>query len=151
MTQNHDQRPVYRCSHCDLVQYAAANGLCRKCGQPSGPSPTVHSPSSSTRRTPAPPHIYSANIGRALRSLRLRAGITQRRLAQASGLYRSRLSKIESGLLVPSITTLECMAAELRVDLLDVLMLIRKQADSRAAEAAQVQREMSGADQPLSS
>lgn len=139
MNENHDQRPVYRCSRreCGLVQYPAANGRCRKCGTPFGATPAVL-PSSALapRREPLPAHLYSANIGRAIRSLRRRAGLSQLRLAQAAGVCRSRLSMIESGQRVPSITTVESMAAELRIDLADILIMIRRQADSHQKEEA---------------
>ncbi len=56
-------------------------------------------------------------IGLKIRELREGAGLTQRKLASVSGLSPSMLSRIENGLTIPSITTLQVIADTLKTDI----------------------------------
>ena len=53
-------------------------------------------------------------FGRQLRQIRTERGLTQRALAEASGLIDTYISDMERGLKVPSLTTLLRLAAALR-------------------------------------
>jgi len=56
-------------------------------------------------------------IGNRIKELRKQAGLTLKQLAEANGLTPGTLSKIENGLVKPSITTLEMLAHNLKVDI----------------------------------
>ena len=56
-----------------------------------------------------------AALGRALRNLRLAAGLTQERLGLDSGVQRNFISLIETGQNQPSITTIFKLAGALRI------------------------------------
>lgn len=55
-------------------------------------------------------------LGRRLKELRADAGITQDELAERADLFRTYLSRIESGVANPSFTVLVALAAALEVD-----------------------------------
>jgi transcriptional regulator with XRE-family HTH domain len=63
-------------------------------------------------RTPITPY---AALGRALRSLRLAAGLSQEQLGLESGVQRNFISLIETGQNQPTITTIFKLAVALRV------------------------------------
>ena len=55
-------------------------------------------------------------IGNRIKELRKQAGLTLKQLAEASGLTSGTLSKIENGLAMPSIPTLQVIADALKTD-----------------------------------
>lgn len=57
----------------------------------------------------------SLAFGQALRRARLRAGVTQERLALDSGLDRTFVSSLERGVRQPSLTTLFVLARSLHI------------------------------------
>ena len=61
--------------------------------------------------------VLEVAIGRELRALRLRQGLTVAELGQKSGLSAGMLSKIENGQASPSLTTLQALASSLSVAL----------------------------------
>lgn len=56
-------------------------------------------------------------IGSRVKALRKEAGLNQKRLAQAAGLSHGLLSRIENGLTMPSIATLQVISDTLRTDI----------------------------------
>jgi transcriptional regulator with XRE-family HTH domain len=70
---------------------------------------------------PGDPAITKNNlakrIGSRLKQVRKQSGLTQNRLAQGTGLSSALLSRIENGLTVPSIPTLEVIARMLKVEI----------------------------------
>jgi transcriptional regulator with XRE-family HTH domain len=73
------------------------------------------------RRTPDP---LALAIGQRIRQLREQRGLTAERLAFESELgSKGFLSDIEHGLALPSLHTLEAIAAHLAVDLLDLVTI----------------------------
>jgi transcriptional regulator with XRE-family HTH domain len=87
------------------------------------PLPTARSlrlPSSVTRARPRQPapvvrSLSTARIGAQVRALRMAADVSGGALAQASGISASMLSRIERGLVSPSVETLERLASGLGV------------------------------------
>jgi transcriptional regulator with XRE-family HTH domain len=72
------------------------------------------------RREEADP--LAAKIGRRIRALRERLGLTQEKLAYEGGLKsKGHLSGIEKGLVSPTVQTLGLLAERLEVDLLDLV------------------------------
>lgn len=119
------ERETLRCKACGLVQFRTRNNLCRRClvHLPEPVLPEMISP-------PVPPPLPEAtqemlrrflnrdtvaNIGRMIRRLRERRGLTQSNLQARSGVSRSYLSRIESGQMTPSLATLEKVTAALQV------------------------------------
>jgi transcriptional regulator with XRE-family HTH domain len=113
-------REVTRCLLCGLVQYRPKkNNFCRKCLR--------FLPLRMTFRIPAAPeavepvHVsqatWVANIGKTISQLRESRNLTQAQLQRKSRISRSYISRIESGLMTPSISTLEKFAAALQVHL----------------------------------
>lgn len=104
-----------RCPACGLSQWIVPSaGVCRRCKAPLGFS-VLEIPLSNIcalRNDSNAPEL-----GRALRSLRLRQGVTQSQLARSAMLGRSHLSRIESGI-VPKMTTFVRLLRSLGVDTL---------------------------------
>ena len=67
-------------------------------------------------------HPLGAQIGARIQSLRKAANITQEKLAYEGGLSsKGHLSGIERGLVLPTLPTLELIAARLGVEVLDLV------------------------------
>jgi transcriptional regulator with XRE-family HTH domain len=64
--------------------------------------------------TPDRPH---ADLGRAIRDIRKKAGLTQEKLAEASGLHFTEISHLEAGRRNPKLDTLKAVAGGLGVPL----------------------------------
>lgn len=60
-------------------------------------------------------------VGETIKQIREAQSISQRQLARSAGLAPQGLSKLERGLVVPSITTLDALARELHIDTFDLI------------------------------
>ena len=117
-----DSREVLRCDHCHLVQFRTNNNLCRRCklcldSIEEEPEPVVVA-------IPAPASHHSNNqiqIASAIRSLRLRSGLSQRQLALRMQVPRTYVSKIENDKATPTLSSLERLARALEVSVPDLL------------------------------
>lgn len=119
-----DSREVVRCDRCTLVQFRTTNNLCRKCRasldpeEPeiviAPPQPTVSVPSTSSQS--------QLQIAASIRTLRQRAGLSQRQLAMRMEVPRTYVSKIENEKATPTLSSLERLARALEVTLPDLLM-----------------------------
>jgi len=94
-----ETREVVRCDFCSLVQYRTINSLCRKCRRP---------------------------LDIEEREIRKARHLSQRQLAGRMQVPRTYISKIENGKAIPTLGSLERLAAALQVD---VCQLVR---DSRS-------------------
>ncbi|MCX5820539.1 MAG: helix-turn-helix domain-containing protein [Deltaproteobacteria bacterium] len=78
-------------------------------------------PLRSNGNAPGDPAIAKNNvairIGSRLKQVRKQSGLTQKRLAEGTGLSSALLSRIENGLTVPSIPTLEMITKTLKVEI----------------------------------
>ncbi len=63
------------------------------------------------------------NLGLRIKELRVERGITQEELAESCGMFRTYMSRIESGRANPTLTMLYVMADALQVDVRDLLQL----------------------------
>jgi transcriptional regulator with XRE-family HTH domain len=61
--------------------------------------------------------VIAGRIGKHLKTFRHELGLSQKSLASASGLSPTLISRIESGLVMPSIATLQEIADSLKVDI----------------------------------
>ena len=67
------------------------------------------------------PPLHRVALGRRVKALREQRGLSQERLAEAaSGLDRSYLAEIETGVANPTVDVLHRLAAGLRVDIADL-------------------------------
>lgn len=67
------------------------------------------------------PKDVFVTVQESVKRLRLAKDITQRQLAQLSGLKQQSISRIESGKIPPSLKTLSKIAEALRVDIKELL------------------------------
>jgi transcriptional regulator with XRE-family HTH domain len=116
-----DSREVVRCDFCHMVQFRTNNGLCRRCHK------------SLDREDPpiieAPPetqpigrmHSPALQVAGAIRSLRQKAGLSQRQLAQRMNVPRTYVSKIENEKATPTLASLERLARALEVPVPELL------------------------------
>lgn len=105
-----------------LVQFRTSNNLCRRCKTSLDDEPEPIAP--------APVEIirtHTENTGReipvavAIRALRVRAGLSQRQLAQRMHVPRTYVSKIENEKACPTLSSLERLAEALCVRVPDLL------------------------------
>lgn len=116
-----DSREVVRCDHCQLVQFRTNNNLCRKCktSLDEEPEPVVVLPA--VEPTPVSDGSAHLQVAQAIRSLRLRAGLSQRQLAIRMHVPRTYVSKIENEKACPTLSSLERLAQALHVRVPDLL------------------------------
>jgi transcriptional regulator with XRE-family HTH domain len=118
-----DSREVVRCDRCLLVQFRTTNNLCRRCHTSLDedeieavapmPEPQMITVSGGSRG-----HL---NLAAAIRSLRLRNGLSQRQLATRMSVPRTYVSKIENEKATPTLSSLERLARALEVSVPDLL------------------------------
>jgi transcriptional regulator with XRE-family HTH domain len=132
-----ETREVVRCDFCSLVQYRTINSLCRKCRRPldiEEPAPPIPQLVPSQ---PAP--VASAEAGLQVagqvREIRKARHLSQRQLAGRMAVPRTYISKIENGKAIPTLGSLERLAAALQVD---VCQLVRDSRSRRDEEVAAV-------------
>jgi transcriptional regulator with XRE-family HTH domain len=128
-----DTREVVRCDYCSLVQYRTNNSLCRKCRKPLDiEEPVPQLPQLVT--SPAVPASAEAGLQVAgqVREIRKARHLSQRQLAGRMQVPRTYISKIENGKAIPTLGSLERLAAALEVD---VSQLVR---DSRSRRDEEV-------------
>ena len=117
-----DSREVVRCDDCHLVQFKTVNNLCRRCRaslDEDEPEPIL---------MPAMPAVEvedtnrsDVQVAKAIRSLRLRSGLSQRQLALRMGVPRTYVSKIENEKATPTLSSLARLANALEVTVPDLL------------------------------
>jgi transcriptional regulator with XRE-family HTH domain len=118
-----DSREVVRCDQCHLVQFKTVNNLCRRCRtslEEDEPEPIL-TPCLPVEAAEEPSDRSEVHVAMAIRSLRLRAGLSQRQLALRMGVPRTYVSKIENEKATPTLSSLARLAAALEVSVPDLL------------------------------
>lgn len=111
-------RPAITCPNCALHQFKPLSGLCRRCNRP-----LVYSFAYKRKTlTNVEPAILSTeslakSIGSKIRRQRKMCKISQHRLATISNTARPSLSRIENGIVLPSLNTLCRISAALGLEL----------------------------------
>src|SRR5581483_689876 len=117
-----DSREVVRCDRCLLDQFRTTNNLCRRCHTSlDEEEPEVVATPQMPPMMPAhhgPGHL---NLAAAIRSLRLRNGLSQRQLAGRMAVPRTYVSKIENEKATPTLSSLERLARAHEVTVPDLL------------------------------
>ena len=135
------ERECVRCPHCNLVQFATVDGICRRCRQ-SFDKPVavddiyVASPSSSSSSLsfvashPRQPVLFSfeRSLPIILHWLRVRRGMSQRDVAHrliGGNIEAKRIwiGRIEAGRVLPNLCSLGRMARVLGVDVAGVVKM----------------------------
>jgi transcriptional regulator with XRE-family HTH domain len=131
-----DTREVLRCDYCSLVQFRTTNSLCRKCHKPLDvEEPVALIP----QLVVSPPVPASAEAGlqvaAQVREIRKARHLSQRQLAGRMQVPRTYISKIENGKAIPTLGSLERLAAALEVN---VCQLVRDSRSRRDQEVAAI-------------
>jgi transcriptional regulator with XRE-family HTH domain len=131
-----DTREVVRCDHCSLVQYRTSNSLCRKCHKAldiDEPAPLAPQLVSST---PTPSSAEAGlQVAGQVREIRKSRHLSQRQLAGRMEVPRTYISKIENGKAIPTLGSLERLAAALEVE---ICQLVRDARSIREEEIASI-------------
>jgi transcriptional regulator with XRE-family HTH domain len=125
-----EAREVVRCDYCSLVQYRTSNSLCRKCHKPLDVEETV-ALMPQLVASPAEPSSTEAGLQVAgqVRELRKARHLSQRQVAVRMQVPRTYISKIENGKAIPTLGSLERLAAALEVDVSQLVRDSRSQRD----------------------
>jgi transcriptional regulator with XRE-family HTH domain len=118
-----DSREVVRCDRCLLVQFRTTNNLCRRCHtslDEEEPEIVAAPPTPQVMPVHGNGHGH-LNLAAAIRSLRLRNGLSQRQLATRMSVPRTYVSKIENEKATPTLSSLERLARALEVTVPDLL------------------------------
>ena len=117
-----ETREVVRCEFCRLMQYRTTNSLCRRCHRPLDIEEPVHL-APQLVASPAGPSSAEAGLQVAgqVREIRRARHLSQRQLAGRMQVPRTYISKIENGKAIPTLSSLERLAAALGVDVRQLL------------------------------
>src|SRR5580658_440860 len=128
-----ETREVVRCDFCSLVQYRTSNSLCRKCRRPLDVEEPVPLTPQLVMAPPVPTSSEAGlQVAGQVRDIRRARHLSQRQLAGRMQVPRTYISKIENGKAIPTLGSLERLAAALEVD---VCKLVR---DSRSRREEEV-------------
>jgi len=128
-------REVLRCEHCALVQFRTSNSMCRRCHKPldveevSAPVEMISSVDS-----PASNQDCGLRVAAQVKEIRNARHLSQRQLASRMQVPRTYISKIENGKAIPTLGSLERLAAALEVDICQLVRDGRSQRDEEVAE-----------------
>jgi len=111
-----DPREVVRCGFCTLIQFRTSNSLCRKChkllhvveAEKPGPVAVDFHPAE-------PSEEAGLRVAGQVREIRRARHLSQRQVAGRMEVPRTYISKIENGKAIPTLGSLERLAAALGV------------------------------------
>jgi len=131
-----ETREVVRCDYCSLVQYRTTNSLCRKCRRPLDVEEPVRPVLQLVPHPSAPPSAEAGlQVAGQVRDIRKARHLSQRQLAGRMQVPRTYISKIENGKAIPTLGSLERLAAALEVD---ISQLVRDSRSVRDEEVAAI-------------
>jgi len=128
-------REVLRCEHCMLVQFRTSNSMCRRCHKPLDveeiPAPVEVIAHEETAESTTDAGLRVATQVKEIRRAR---HLSQRQLAGRMQVPRTYISKIENGKAIPTLGSLERLAAALDVDICQLVRDGRSQREEETAE-----------------
>jgi len=128
-----ETREVVRCEFCRLMQYRTSNSLCRKCHKPLDiEEPIALAPQLVENHVPACTEAGLQVAGQ-VREIRRLRHLSQRQLAGRMQVPRTYISKIENGKAIPTLGSLERLAAALDVDVSKLVRDARSRRDEEVA------------------
>ena len=121
------EREVISCKACGLVQFRTRTGKCRRClhllplAEPGRVTSSSRPANLRRARRKSKGKWLNLemveNLGQRIQEIRKLRGLTQNELFELSNVSRSYLARIESGLMTPSLGTLEKISVALGVSL----------------------------------
>ena len=131
-----EAREVVRCEYCRLMQYRTSNSLCRKCHRPLDAEEPTHLVPQLVTSQPTPSEAEAGlRVAAQVREIRRARHLSQRQLASRMQVPRTYISKIENGKAIPTLGSLERLAAALEVD---VCQLVRDARSCRDEEVTAI-------------
>ena len=131
-----ETREVLRCDFCNLVQYRPSNSHCRRCHKPLDVEEPVLPTLQLVPHPSAPPSAEAGlQVAGQVRDIRKARHLSQRQLAGRMQVPRTYISKIENGKAIPTLGSLERLAAALGVD---ICQLVRDARSIREEEMAAI-------------
>ncbi len=132
-----ETREVVRCTfaECKLVQFRTANSLCRKCHRPLDiEEPVLPGPVVVDYHAAEPSAEAGLQVAGQVKEIRRARHLSQRQLAGRMQVPRTYISKIENGKAIPTLGSLERLAAALGVDVRQLVKDARTRRDDQVAE-----------------
>ncbi|MGD0293088.1 MAG: helix-turn-helix transcriptional regulator [Terracidiphilus sp.] len=133
-----ETREVVRCkySECKLVQFRPGNGLCKRCRRPLDiEEPVRPGPIPVDNPIVDPAAEAGLRVAGQVKEIRRARHLSQRQLAGRMQVPRTYISKIENGKAIPTLSSLERLAAALGVH---IRQLIRDARSLRDEEVASI-------------
>ena len=133
-----ETRDVVRCtfSDCRIIQYRTSNSLCRRCHRPLDVEEPVRPGPIAVDNHPFEPSAEAGlKVASQVREIRRARHLSQRQLAGRMQVPRTYISKIENGKAIPTLGSLERLAAALGVD---ICQLVRDARSCRDEEVAAI-------------
>lgn len=131
-----ETREIVRCHNCSLVQYRTRNSLCRKCHLALDiEEPVPLAPQLVTTPSAEPTAEAGLQVAAQVREIRRARHLSQRQLAGRMQVPRTYISKIENGKAIPTLGSLERLAAALEVE---VSQLVRDERSRREEEVVAI-------------
>jgi transcriptional regulator with XRE-family HTH domain len=129
-----ETREAVRCDFCKLIQYTTKDGLCRKCHRPLQVDEPVQ-PGPIPVDNPLVESCAEAGLRVAgkVREIRRARHLSQRQVAGLMQVPRTYVSKIENGKAIPTLGSLERLAAALGVDICQLVSDARSRREEDAA------------------
>ena len=128
-------REVLRCEHCTLVQFRTSNSMCRRCHKPlDAEEPLAAIEVIAVCESPASNTDAGQRVAAQVKDLRKARHLSQRQLASRMQVPRTYISKIENGKAIPTLGSLERLAAALEVDICQLVRDGHSQRDEEIAE-----------------
>lgn len=133
-----ETREIVRCpnEYCRLIQFRTSNSLCRKCHKPLDIDEPVHLAPQLVASSPGQPgDDAGSQVAVQVRDIRRARHLSQRQLAGRMNVPRTYISKIENGKAIPTLGSLERLAAALGVE---IGKLVRDARSRREEEIAAI-------------
>ena len=130
-----ETREVVRCEYCKLVQFRTSNSLCRKCHKPLDFEEPARLPQLVASHSASSPADAGLQVAQQVRDIRRARHMSQRQLASRMMVPRTYISKIENGKAIPTLGSLERLAAALGIH---VSQLVRDERSRRDEEVAAI-------------
>jgi transcriptional regulator with XRE-family HTH domain len=121
-----ESREVVRCDICSLVQYRTSGSLCRKCRRPLD---IEHEPVISELVGDQSALENFSEVAQRVREIRRKRHLSQFQLAGIMKVPRTYISKIENRKILPTLDSLERLAAALDVNLGELVSDARSRRD----------------------
>jgi transcriptional regulator with XRE-family HTH domain len=130
-----ETREVVRCEYCKLVQFRTINSLCRKCRHPLDFEESPRLPQLVTSQPVGCAADAGLQVAKQVRDIRRARHMSQRQLAGRMMVPRTYISKIENGKAIPTLGSLERLAAALGIH---ISQLVRDERSRRDEEIAAI-------------